>query len=614
MADKTLNIRLRNKYDTEANWNASNPSLLPGECAFTSDGNNKGRYKVGDGSTQWKNLEYVTVPWFDIIGKPSTFTPSSHAHSNYLGTKLVNGYYGMAKPDGTDNDWIRTTTNGIIPYQSGKKGSGHSSIGTDSWYFSKAYIDNIYGDLTGNASTATKLQTIRKINGTDFDGSADITTTNWGTARNITIGNTKKSVNGSADISWSLTEIGASASDHTHKYAGSSSVAGAANSAVKLTTARSINGTSFDGSADITTAKWGTSRDITIGNKKKPLDGSAAVAWSLNEIGAAAIGHKHTKSEITDFPDSLKNPKGIRFLLPAYHDDENLYWITDYDRALKPNHNSDYEIIDNDRIIDGYNSRQINYYGDTTPMINLAKLYQGGGVNYLTHTTSMKLCSESGGHDEINIWGDNLNWNILVYNGLNEGYDGSCLHFKEGSQSNNELYFEEEPDYIIASTMSPSGYDNSKESKIIFHLKKNAFKKVDGFSRIPYTFSFEVADSSYIYGPNSGNFECGIKIFNDEDNEETDTPIYQEIWGRGEQIYLQLNSRVSVSFVPQIPRYDPASQGVKIIIYGGDMQLCIRRLQLECGNIPSDWRPNIEELADGTYKSELDEMRSRYTS
>lgn len=613
MADKTLNIRLRNKYDTEANWNASNPSLLPGECAFTSDGNNKGRYKVGDGSTQWKNLEYVTVPWSDIIGKPSTFTPSSHAHSNYLGTKLVNGYYGMAKPDGTDNDWIRTTTNGIIPYQSGKKGSGHSSIGTDSWYFSKAYIDNIYGDLTGNASTATKLQTIRKINGTDFDGSADITTTNWGTARNITIGNTKKSVNGSADISWSLTEIGASASDHTHKYAGSSSVAGAANSAVKLTTARSINGTSFDGSADITTAKWGTSRDITIGNKKKPLDGSAAVAWSLNEIGAAAIGHKHTKSEITDFPDSLKNPKGIRFLLPAYNDDGNFNWITDYDNALKPGCNIDYEIVENDRIKDS-NPRQINYYGDTTPMINLAKLYQGGGVNYLTHTTSMKFCLEGGGHNEINIWGDDLNWNILVYNGLHEGYDGSCLYFKEGSQSNNELYFEEEPDYIIASTISSTGYDNSKESKIIFHLKKNAFKKGDSFSEMPYTFSFEVANDSYVRAPNSGNHECGIKIFNDEDNEETDMPMYQEIWGREQQIELLQDSRMSVSFVPQIYRNDPASQGVKIIIYGGDMQLCIRRPQLECGNIPSDWRPNIEELADGTYKSELDEMRSRYTS
>jgi len=38
----------------------------------------------------------------------------------------------------------------------------------------------------------------------------------WTTARTITIGNTGKSVNGSADVSWSLSEIGAAASSHTH--------------------------------------------------------------------------------------------------------------------------------------------------------------------------------------------------------------------------------------------------------------------------------------------------------------------------------------------------------------------------------------------------------------
>ena len=67
----------------------------------------------------------------------------------------------------------------------------------------------ISGALTGNASTATSLQTARTINGTSFNGTANITTANWGTARGITIGNTKKSVNGSADVSWSLNEIGA---------------------------------------------------------------------------------------------------------------------------------------------------------------------------------------------------------------------------------------------------------------------------------------------------------------------------------------------------------------------------------------------------------------------
>lgn len=116
--------------------------------------------------------------------------------------------------------------------------------------------------MTGNASTATKLQTVRTINGTNFDGSANITTANWGTARTITIGNTGKSVNGSANVSWSLSEIGAAASSHTHNYAGSSSAGGAANTATKLQTARTINGTSFDGSANVTTANWGTARNL----------------------------------------------------------------------------------------------------------------------------------------------------------------------------------------------------------------------------------------------------------------------------------------------------------------------------------------------------------------
>ena len=68
----------------------------------------------------------------------------------------------------------------------------------------------------GNSSSATKLQTARKINGTNFDGSADITTANWGTSRTLTIGNSGKSVNGSGNVSWSLSEIGAAASSHIH--------------------------------------------------------------------------------------------------------------------------------------------------------------------------------------------------------------------------------------------------------------------------------------------------------------------------------------------------------------------------------------------------------------
>ncbi len=59
------------------------------------------------------------------------------------------------------------------------------------------------------ADTANTLAISRTINGTSFNGSANITTANWGTARTLTIGLTGKSVDGSTNINWSLTEIGA---------------------------------------------------------------------------------------------------------------------------------------------------------------------------------------------------------------------------------------------------------------------------------------------------------------------------------------------------------------------------------------------------------------------
>ncbi|MGL5538785.1 MAG: tail fiber protein [Aeromonas veronii] len=64
-------------------------------------------------------------------------------------------------------------------------------------------------DSGANAVSATKLATPRQINGTNFDGTANITTALWGTSRTLTIGNSAKSVNGSVNVSWSLAEIGA---------------------------------------------------------------------------------------------------------------------------------------------------------------------------------------------------------------------------------------------------------------------------------------------------------------------------------------------------------------------------------------------------------------------
>ena len=80
------------------------------------------------------------------------------------------------------------------------------------------YAAKFTGPLQGNATSATQLQTSRKINGTSFNGTTDITTSYWGSTRTLTIGNTGKSVNGSGNVSWSLSEIGAASSNHTHNY------------------------------------------------------------------------------------------------------------------------------------------------------------------------------------------------------------------------------------------------------------------------------------------------------------------------------------------------------------------------------------------------------------
>lgn len=127
-------------------------------------------------------------------------------------------------------------------------------------------------NATANAVSASKLATARTINGTAFDGSANIVTTNWGTARTVTIGATGKSVNGAGNVTWSLAEILPAGVSAGYVLAAPSDVAGPptfraltatdipalnqdttgnAATATRLAVARLIGGVSFDGTANI---------------------------------------------------------------------------------------------------------------------------------------------------------------------------------------------------------------------------------------------------------------------------------------------------------------------------------------------------------------------------
>lgn len=141
------------------------------------------------------------VPWSGITDKPKTFAPSAHTHTmanisdwdtyvyNAQGTRTKNTV--LAAPNGSDGKAsFRTLVEADIP------ALPKSKVGLSN-------VDNT-ADSVKSVSSATKLTT----------------------ARNITIGSAKKSFNGTSDISFSLSDIGASASSHTHNYASKLTLAG----------------------------------------------------------------------------------------------------------------------------------------------------------------------------------------------------------------------------------------------------------------------------------------------------------------------------------------------------------------------------------------------------
>lgn len=71
-------------------------------------------------------------------------TPADIGASKALTT--ANGYQGFTLNDGTTSNWIRTTSNGIIPYQTANSSwdNANSSLGTGGWRFANGYMKEVY--------------------------------------------------------------------------------------------------------------------------------------------------------------------------------------------------------------------------------------------------------------------------------------------------------------------------------------------------------------------------------------------------------------------------------------------------------------------------------------
>ena len=213
MADKTINVKIREAYDTEQNWRQNDPVLYSGQLAISSD--RHGMYKVGNGTATWSELDYASHPAQDVSSwaKESTKPTYTISEISDAGTLITNmtrtnitdalgytpigeGNYVIQVDHGgtgktTANEAANVFINALTDDQTKPVDSdyfisqyvnGHTTTTTYHrrplsalWDYIKDKSDAAYLAINGTAAKATILEQNRTIDGIAFNGSANVT-------------------------------------------------------------------------------------------------------------------------------------------------------------------------------------------------------------------------------------------------------------------------------------------------------------------------------------------------------------------------------------------------------------------------------------------------------
>lgn len=384
MTEKTLNVKIKEAYDTEVNQRTNDPVLLQGQLAISSD---LKKAKVGDGTTPQQKLSYMDAQdadttdgyhasiesqkgtlvarddenqvWFNYINTAVTVDGANQKNgvmsaSNFLYANADGFIRKSEKKDYVKALEVLPLSGGILNGQliienltldkplminnivgsdgNGNVGDLHLNYGTESNILlgkdGSSFIDStgifhgdVIGNLTGNSSTTSKLQKPVNINGTLFDGSEDITTATWGTPQNITI-----------------TDNGGIHSGTTTSVDGSQ--------AYTLKMPETIEGSfigDLDGNAKTATLATKATQDengdsiVNTYAKKSDLNGDrASSALGKDNFLLTADGCVYTSTNteigflIITIPQHYKNT-GIKFKVSIYTNGDNTpaeYWIS----------------------------------------------------------------------------------------------------------------------------------------------------------------------------------------------------------------------------------------------------------------------------------------------
>ena len=288
MATKTLTTRITLKADTTANWSTSTLVLLKGEMAIEIPESGEYKTKIGDGVKTFKDLPYTSMTPTEI--------------KNLINSGAVQT---VSLSSGTNNGTVALTVDGVKTDNVAVKGLGSAAYTNSSAYASAGHGHSISGisglqtALDGKSATGhthddryytesemnTKLA--GKANSSHTHGSADITSLD---ASKLT------GVIGIEHLPAGALERCIVVADDTARFA--------------LTTAKVQQG---DTVKVTSTGKMYFVTDDSKLNSEAGYEvytaGSAtSVPWS-GVTGKPSTftpsAHKHTKSDITDFPTSM---------------------------------------------------------------------------------------------------------------------------------------------------------------------------------------------------------------------------------------------------------------------------------------------------------------------
>ena len=325
------------------------------------------------------------------------------------------------------------------------------------------------GNLQGNASTATKLQTARTINGTAFDGTANITTANWGSTRNFYIADASAAHTGSAV-----------------------SVNGSSNVTLKLpsTITATLSGTASN-------AQWLTpNNNLTLGASGLQyfnLDGDEGTSPTVNNTPTSAwyhilrMNHGNSAGYYADIAVPLNDTAGIYWRQIRYG--TNYGWF----KLLDSNNYTNYTVTKTGSGASGTWGINITGNAGTATKLQTSRKINGilfnGSFNIDTYVAQFNLGAPAGstGWSKLGTWSNTEQCDtcyIWVFGGNGQNgqpYQNGELHIfiKDGYQNTSGA--------TGAFGVTVTKYTNADEYEV--QVRATSSNSCEVWVKAPYTYS-----------------------------------------------------------------------------------------------------------------------------